>query len=71
MVNDRQLRQKVREELQHEPSVNSNKIAIRVHEGVVTLSGLVSTDIEKAGAETAVWRVKGVKGIADHIQIEV
>lgn len=54
-----------------EPSLNPSEIGVAVKEGVVTLSGHVDSFFKKTTAENAAKRVKGVKAIAEDIQIGV
>jgi osmotically-inducible protein OsmY len=71
MRHDSQIRQDVLDELQWEPAVNANKIGVAVENGIVTLSGYVSSYGEKRAAEQAVARVKGVKAIAEEIDVKL
>jgi osmotically-inducible protein OsmY len=64
-----QLRQDVLDELEFEPSVNSAHIGVAVERGVVTLSGHVGSYAEKMAAMAAARRVKGVRAIADEIEV--
>jgi osmotically-inducible protein OsmY len=68
-VNDLQLRQNIIDELEFEPSVDAAHIGVAVDGGVVTLTGHVASYAEQSSAESAVQRVKGVKGIAQDIQV--
>jgi osmotically-inducible protein OsmY len=68
-MNDKQLRQNVLDELDFEPSIDSANIGVAVENSVVTLSGHVPSYWQKATAERAVWRVKGVKAIAEEIEV--
>lgn len=70
-MNDRQLRQDVIDELDFEPSIESADIGVAAENGVVTLTGHVPTYAQKLAAERAVWRVKGVKAIAQEIQVRI
>lgn len=70
-TNDKQLRQRVMEELDFEPSIDSADIGVAVENGVVTLSGYVPSFAQKLSAERAVWRVKGVKAIAQEVQVRI
>lgn len=63
------LRQDVIDELEYEPSVKAAHIGVAVENGIVTLSGHVETYSEKQTAVTAAHRVKGVKAIADEIEV--
>ncbi len=68
-MSSNQLRQDIIDELEFEPSIDASKIGVAVEDGVVTLTGHVSTYIEKATAEEVVGRVRGVKGIAQEIEV--
>jgi len=70
-MNDKELRQNVIDELDFEPSIDSADIGVAVEKGVVTLTGHVSTYTQKLAAERAVWRVKGVKAIAQEIEVRI
>jgi osmotically-inducible protein OsmY len=68
---DEQLRQGVEAELDFEPSIDARKIGVAVLDGVVTLTGQVSSFTEKWEAERVVERVAGVRGIANEIQVHL
>ena len=70
-MNDKELRQLVVDELEYEPSVDAADIGVAAENGVVTLSGHVSDYVQKMAAERAAWRVKGVKGIAQKIEVRL
>jgi osmotically-inducible protein OsmY len=71
MVSDRTLQQDVLDELEFEPSVNAAHIGVTARDGVVTLSGFVVSFAEKFAAERAATRVKGVKAIAEEIEVRL
>lgn len=71
MISDLQLRQDVLDELEFEPSVNAAHIGVAANRGVVTLTGFVMNYAEKAAAERATRRVKGVKAIAEEIEVRL
>lgn len=71
MINEHQLRQDVLDEPDFEPSVNAAHIGVGVNAGVVTLTGFVSSYREKLAAERAPRRVKGVKAIAEGIEVRL
>ena len=71
MSSDLQLRQDVLDELEFEPSVNAAHIGVTANHGVVTLTGFVTSYAEKTMAERAVRRVKGVKAIAEEIEVRL
>jgi osmotically-inducible protein OsmY len=68
-MDDKQLRQDVLDELEFEPSIDAANIGAAVENGVVTLSGHVPNYWQKTVAERAVWRVKGVKALAEEIKV--
>jgi osmotically-inducible protein OsmY len=71
MISDLQLRQDVLDELEFEPSVNAAHIGVTANHGVVTLTGFVTNYAEKTAAERVVRRVKGVKAIAEEIEVRL
>ena len=66
---DKSIHDDVLFELQWDPKLTSNDIAVAVKDGVVTLSGFVSTYYEKDEAEKAVKRVFGVRGVANDLEV--
>jgi osmotically-inducible protein OsmY len=68
-MNDKLLRNNVIDELEFEPSIDATNIGVTAENGVVTLTGHVPSYWQKAAAERAVWRVKGVKAIAEEIEV--
>lgn len=71
MKSDAQLHADVAEELVSDPSLDASRIAVAVHDGVVTLTGTVPSYWQKVEAENAVKRVTGVKGIANEVKVEI
>jgi osmotically-inducible protein OsmY len=71
MSNDSQLQQAVLAELNWEPSVIAAHIGVAAHNGVVTLSGHVERFAEKNTAEIATRRVRGVKAVAEEIEVRL
>jgi osmotically-inducible protein OsmY len=69
MKTDSQLQQDVMDELQWEPRVDHPNIGVAAKDGVVTLSGFVSSYAAKIAAEKATRRVKGVRGLAEEIEV--
>ncbi|MBB3236885.1 BON domain-containing protein [Phyllobacterium endophyticum] len=68
-MNDMVLRQNILDELEFEPSLNAVNIGVSVENGVVTLTGHVPTYMEKNTAADVVCRVKGVRGIAQDMEV--
>jgi osmotically-inducible protein OsmY len=68
-MEDKVLRQSIIDELDFEPSIDAADIGVAVEDGVVTLTGHVASYAEKLAVEEAVRRVKGVKAIAQGIEV--
>lgn len=68
-LDDSQLQQRVRVELEWHPRVDALEIVATVRNGVVTLSGVVDTYAKKLAAVDAVHEVSGVLDVADEIQV--
>jgi osmotically-inducible protein OsmY len=68
---DSAIREDVAFELKWDPKITSSDIAVAVKDGVVTLSGFVSSYLEKDAAEKAAKRVYGVRAVANDIQIKL
>jgi osmotically-inducible protein OsmY len=71
MFNDSQLQQAVLAELKWEPSVTAAHIGVTARGGVVALTGHVESYVEKHAAETTAGRVKGVKAVAEEIEVRL
>ena len=71
MKSDSQLQQDVMDELQWEPRVHHANIGVAAKDGVITLSGFVASYAEKIAAEKAARRVKGVRGLAEEIEVRL
>ena len=69
IMSDEALRDRVRQALAFEPSIDDLHIDVTVENGVVMLNGYVETYAQKLAAEHTVQRVKGVRGIAQEIQV--
>ncbi|CAN7635129.1 MULTISPECIES: BON domain-containing protein [Mesorhizobium] len=70
-MTDLALRQNILDELEFEPSIDAAHIGVAVEDGIVTLTGHVSSYWEKTTAENVVKRVKGVKGLAEEIEVRL
>jgi osmotically-inducible protein OsmY len=71
MKTDSQLQRDVLDELQWEPRVAHASIGVAAMDGVITLSGFVGSYAEKLAAEQAARRVKGVRGLAEEIEVRL
>jgi osmotically-inducible protein OsmY len=71
MSHDRHLQKAVLAELGWDPSVTASHIGVTANAGVVTFTGKVETFAEKHAAEMAARRVKGVKAVAEEIEVRL
>jgi osmotically-inducible protein OsmY len=71
MISDHKLRQDVMDELDFEPSLDAAHIGVGVRDGIVTLTGFVSSYAEKVATERATRRVFGVRAIAQEIEVRL
>ena len=71
MSSDNDLRNAVIAELKWEPSVTAAHLGVTARDGVIALSGHVGSYAEKHAAEAAAARVKGVRAIAEEIEVQL
>jgi osmotically-inducible protein OsmY len=68
---DTQIQTDVLAELKWEPRVAPNEIGVAVKDGVVTLTGWVDSYAKRWAAEEAAHRVRGVKAVANDIEVRL
>ena len=68
---DTQIQADVLAELKWEPRVSPNEIGVMVKDGIVTLTGTVDSYIKRWAAEDAAHRVRGVKAVANEIEVRL
>ncbi|MGB8278122.1 MAG: BON domain-containing protein [Methylovirgula sp.] len=68
-MDDKLLRKNILAELEWEPSLGAAGIGVAVEDGIVSLTGHVQTYAEKLKAEQVVKRVRGVRAIAEEIEV--
>jgi osmotically-inducible protein OsmY len=66
-----ELQRDVIDELKWQPSLRNEEIGVAVKEGVVTLSGEVSSYAKKLQAESAAEKVHGVKAVALDLMVKL
>jgi osmotically-inducible protein OsmY len=71
MQSDRDIQRDIVHELNWEPSLRNDDIAVGVRDGVVTLAGFVDSYADKWTAERVAGRVKGVKAVANDIEVKL
>ena len=70
-MSDLSLRKAIVDELEFQPQIDAASIGVAVENGVVTLTGHVSSYVQKISAERAVKGVKGVRAVAEEIQVRL
>jgi osmotically-inducible protein OsmY len=68
---DEQIQRDVLDELKWDARVQPNEIGVAVKDGIVTLTGWVDSLIKKWAAEEAALRVRGVKAVANDIEVRL
>jgi hyperosmotically inducible protein len=68
-MTDCELRQHILDEFEFDPSFNSGHIEVTVRDNAVTLTGHVSNYAEKLAAIAATRRVKGVRALAEQVEV--
>jgi osmotically-inducible protein OsmY len=68
---DTEIQRDVLGELKWEPRIQPNEIGVIVKDGVVTLTGTVDSYVKKWSAEDAAHRVRGVKAVANDIEVRL
>lgn len=68
---DSALKDAVLAELAWEPAVTAAHIGVTARDGVITLSGHVQRFAEKQAAQSAALRVRGVKALAEEIEVKL
>jgi osmotically-inducible protein OsmY len=69
MANDREILQCLQDALAFEPTLGESELAVRVREGVVTLSGRVRSQAERDTAVRLAIRTEGVRAVANSLTI--
>ena len=68
---DEQIQRDVLAELKWDARLQPNEIGVIVKDGVVTLTGTVDSYFKKWAAEEAAHRVRGVKAVANDIEVRL
>ena len=70
MKSDGQIKQDILDELVFQPNIDETQIGVVVENGIVMLTGIVDDFTKKVVANEAVKKVKGVKAVADDIEVK-
>jgi osmotically-inducible protein OsmY len=68
---DTDLQRDIVAEVKWDPSLQDDDIAVSVRDGVVTLAGYVKSYMDKWHAERVATRIKGVKAIANDLEVKL
>jgi osmotically-inducible protein OsmY len=68
---DSQIKADVLAELKWDPTVKETDVGVQVHDGVVTLTGNVSSYAKKLAGRRAAHRVHGVLDVADDLTVKI
>jgi len=68
---DQEIQRNVLDELKWDARVQPNEIGVAVKDGIVTLTGWVDGYTKKWAAEEAAHRVKGVRAVANDIEVRI
>ncbi len=68
---DSEVQKRVQQELDWNPRVDAAGIAVKVKDGVVTLTGFVDTYAKKIAACDAAHRVAGASDVADEVEVRL
>lgn len=70
MRTDGQIKQDILDELVFQPNIDETQIGVIVEDGVVNLTGVVDDFYTKVTAESVVKKIKGVKAVAEDIEVK-
>ncbi|MGO3719865.1 MAG: BON domain-containing protein [Mesonia hippocampi] len=70
MRTDGQIKQDILDELVFQPHIDETEIGVVVEDGVVMLTGVVDDFQKKVATERAAHKVKGVKAVAEDIEVK-
>ena len=71
MRTDSEIQRDVEKELEWDPDIDARNIAVKVTDGVVALTGFVSSYTDKYSAERIAKRILGVKAVANDLEVKI
>jgi osmotically-inducible protein OsmY len=69
MTNDTEIEQSIRSQLHWSPHLQTNEVAVKAQDGVVTLTGLARDACESSDIEDIAKRVTGVSAVANDLHV--
>jgi len=70
MKNNETLQKDVQDAIKWEPLLNVTEIGVTAKDGVITLTGIVDSYIQKSEAENIAKNVSGVKAVVEKIEVQ-
>ena len=70
-LDDNEIRRKVLAELDWDPSIDASDVGVAVKDGVVALTGTISSYWQEKEVERVVKRVTGVRAVAEELTIKL
>ena len=71
MRTDSEIQRDVENELEWDPDIDAKNIAVKVNDGIVTLTGFVPRYTDKYSAERIAKRILGVKAVANDLEVKL
>lgn len=71
LMSNEAIQQDVLDELKWDTHIQASDIGVAAREGIVTLTGLVDSYLKKRAAEAAAQRVRGVKAVANELEVRL
>src|SRR3954447_8585779 len=68
--NDAQIIGEIAQKIQGDPNIQVKAIAVQSTDGVVTLSGVVNTDMERSAAANDAGQVQGVRTMVNNLAVQ-
>ena len=68
---DGQITVQVDQEIANSPVLGDAQIDVAARDGVVTLTGVVSSDEQALNAERLAWSVEGVEGVESRLEVSL
>ena len=71
MISDTELQRTVTDELRWNPSIDAKHIGVSAKDGIVTLTGYVTSYFQKKKAESLVKHIAHVKAVVDELELKL
>ncbi|MFD2146154.1 BON domain-containing protein [Mucilaginibacter antarcticus] len=71
MKNDRELQKDIQDALKWDPLLKNAQVDVIAQDGLVTLSGVMHSFLDKLRVETVTKSIAGVKAIAEHMTVNL